>query len=55
MIKWMSEIGVVKEGMGNETMMYNKESGNFIKQKDIKGGNWEVDSPKNHEKGKETR
>ena len=24
---WMSEISVVKEGNGNETKMYNKESG----------------------------
>ena len=25
MIRWMSEISVVKEGMGNETRMYNKK------------------------------
>ena len=33
MIWWMSEIRVVKEGMGNETRMYNQENGNLWKTK----------------------
>ena len=36
MIRWMSEISVVKEGMGNETRMYNKKSGNYEIEKQKK-------------------
>ena len=29
MIRWMSEISVVKEGMGHETRMYKKKMENY--------------------------